>query len=320
MRAIRVGRFGGPEEMELADVPAPEAEARTILIAVKAAGVNPVDTYIRTGTHAIRPALPYTPGFDGAGVVASVDSAVHAFRPGDRVYFNGTLTGSYAQFALSQPDQVHPLPSHVSFAEGAALGIPCVTAYRALFELGAAQAGETVLVRGASGTVGLAAVQFAAAAGLRVIGTASSAPSRAVVQQQGAGHVLDHQGPTFATEVLAATGGVGVDLIIEMLANANLGNDLTLLASRGRIVVVGSRGPVQINPREAMVREATIRSVFFFNSTTEQLDVAHRAIGAALAVHTLRPLVAQEFALTQAAQAHEAVLATHAPGKIVLVP
>lgn len=151
--------------MELADVPAPDAEARSILIAVKAAGVNPVDTYIRTGTHAIRPALPYIPGFDGAGVVASVDSAVHAFRPGDRVYFNGTLTGSYAQFALSQPDQVHPLPSHVSFAEGAALGIPCVTAYRALFELGEAQAGAdrdpeigAVAIGGEPGREGLAAV------------------------------------------------------------------------------------------------------------------------------------------------------------------
>src|SRR5690348_7863759 len=120
MKAVRVEQFGGPEVLSVTDVPVPQPEARQVLVRIAAAGVNPVETYIRAGTYAIKPPLPYTPGGDGAGVVESVGEEVTAFKPGDRVYTAGTLTGSYAEFALCDEFQVHALPQKVSFAQGAA--------------------------------------------------------------------------------------------------------------------------------------------------------------------------------------------------------
>src|SRR5437016_552126 len=156
MRAIRVHQFGGPEQLKLEDVPELRAGPGQVLVKIHAAGVNPFDTYIRTGTYAIKPQLPYTPGADAAGVVASVGDEVKRVKAGDRLYCAGTLTGAYAEQALCLESQVHPLPSNVSFQQGAAVGVPYATAYRALFQRARALPAETVLVHGASGGVGLA--------------------------------------------------------------------------------------------------------------------------------------------------------------------
>src|SRR5687768_8981294 len=162
MNAIRVHQFGDPSVMKLEEQPERPAGATQVLVAVKAAGVNPVDTYIRSGNYAALPPLPYTPGADAAGVVEAVGSEVQYFRAGDRVYLSGTIegraVGAYAQKALCTIDQVHPLPPHITFSEGAGVGVPYVTAWRALFDKGRAVPGETVLIHGASGAVGVAAV------------------------------------------------------------------------------------------------------------------------------------------------------------------
>ena len=147
MKAIRVKQFGAPGELRLAEVPVPQPEAGQVLVRIHAAGVNPVETYIRSGSYARKPELPYTPGSDGAGVVEAVGAQVTTCQPGDRVYTAGTITGSYAEYALCQAGQIHPLPDKVSFAQGA-LGVPYATAYRALIQRAAAVAGETVLVDG----------------------------------------------------------------------------------------------------------------------------------------------------------------------------
>ena len=160
MRAIRVTEFGDPDVLVLRDVPDPEPVGDEVLVRVQAAGVNPVDTYVRAGAYAGLPPLPYTPGSDGAGVLAD---------GGARVYVAGALGGTYAEYALCRPDQVHALPDGISYAQGAALGVPYTPACRALFQRGRAVAGETLLVHGASGGVGLAAVQFALHAGLKVV-------------------------------------------------------------------------------------------------------------------------------------------------------
>jgi NADPH:quinone reductase len=320
MRAIRVSEFGGPEMLKIVEQPDLKPDAGQVLVRVKAAGVNPVDTYIRSGTYARKPNLPYTPGTDAGGVVEAVGANVKAFKAGDRVYTNGSLTGIYAELALCEESRVHPLPADISFAQGAALGVPYGTAYRALFQRGNGKPGETVLVHGATGGVGLACVQLARAAGLTVIGTGGSEKGRALVTQQGAHHVLDHRASGYEKELMDLTGGRGVDLITEMLANVNLARDLTMLAPAGRVIVIGNRGAIEINPREAMGREADIRGLTLFAATEAQLREMHAAIIAGLENGSLRPIVGQELPLAEAARAHQLVLEPGAFGKIVLLP
>jgi len=186
MKAIRVDQFGEPDVLRLADLPVPQPAVGQVLVRVFAVGVNPVETYIRSGNYARKPALPYTPGSDAAGIVEVVGNEVTAFKQGDRVYTDGSLTGSYAEFALCDLSQVHPLPANISFSQGAALGVPYATAYRALFQRGQARAGESVLVHGASGGVGIAAVQLARAHGMNVLGTAGTERGLQLVLEQGA--------------------------------------------------------------------------------------------------------------------------------------
>jgi NADPH2:quinone reductase len=320
MKAIRVHAFGGPEQLLLEDVEDPRPGRGEVLVEMRAAGVNPVDTYIRTGTHAEKPALPYTPGSDGAGLVIDAGEGVRGFSPGDRIYLAGSRTGTYAERAVAVESQVHVLPERIPFAHGAALGVPYATAFRALFQIARSAAGESVLVHGASGGVGLAAVQLARAAGSTVFGSAGTEAGRALVREQGAHHVLDHHAPDFAERLLELTGGRGVDVIVEMLANRNLGTDLRLLARRGRVVVVGSRGTVEINPRDAMSRDAAILGLLLFNASEADLASIHAALRVALENGTARPVIARELALADAPRAHELVLQPGASGKIVLLP
>ena len=311
MRAIRVHEFGGPDVLRLEELPEPRPADDEVLVRVQAAGVNPVDTYVRAGAYGKLPALPYTPGADAAGVLQD---------GGARVYVDGSLSGTYAEYALCRHDQVHRLPDHLSFAQGAALGVPYVTAYRALFQRADALPGETVLVHGASGGVGLAAVQFAVASGLTVVGTASSDAGRELVAAQGAAHVFDHRDPHHLQTACAAVGGRGFDLIVELLANLNLGDDLSALAPGGRVVVVGSRGTVELDPRDLMNAEGAVLGMLLPNAASEDIAAAHAAIGAGLRDGSLRPVVGRELPLAEAARAHHHLIERPALGKLVLVP
>ena len=319
MQAIRVHQTGGPEVLKLEDVPDPRPGPGQVVVALRAAGVNPVDTYVRSGRYGQK-VFPYTPGADGAGTIEAVGDGVERFKVGDRVYTAGSLTGTYAQRALAAESQVHPLPDRVTFAQGAALGVPYATAWRALHQRAAARAGEVVLVHGASGGVGTAAVQIARAAGMVVIGTGGTDRGRKLVAEQGAHHVLDHRSPAYPDEVMKLTGGRGVDVVVEMLANENLDKDLNMLARDGRIVVVGSRGRIEIDPRGTMRNDADIRGMTLFNATGAQLREVHAALVAGLENGTLRPIVGQQLPLRDAPRAHEAVMEPGAYGKIVLLP
>lgn len=319
MKAIRVHAVGGPEVMKMEEVPDPRPGPGQVLVAVRAVGVNPVDTYIRAGRYGQKD-FPYTPGADAGGVVEAVGEGVTSFTPGDRVYTGGSLSGTYAEKTLCPIARVFPLPANISFSQGAALGVPYATAHRALFHRGQPQPGETLLVHGASGGVGTAAVQMARAFGLTVIGTASSEQGRQLVTQNGAHHVLDHGTPDYLDQLTSLTGGRGVDVVLEMLANVNLDKDLTVLAKHGRVVVIGSRGRIEIDPRATMSRNADIRGMTLFNATDEDLRAIHAALRAGLENSTLRPVIGKEMPLTQAPRAHEAVLEPGAYGKIVLIP
>jgi NADPH2:quinone reductase len=266
------------------------------------------------------PELPYTPGNDGAGVVEQVGADVSEFKTGDRIYTAGSISGTYAEFALCTADQVHPLPPNVSFAQGAAIGTPYATAYRGLLQRANAKPGETVLVHGASGGVGTAAVQLARAHGLRVLGTAGSDDGIKLARQQGAHEVFDHRAPDHFEQIMEATGGHGVDVIVELLADVNLGKDLTILAKGGRVVIIGSRGRVEINPRDTMQRDADVRGMILPNTPPGELASIHAALVASLENGTLHPVIGKEFSLAEAAEAHRAVTEPGALGKIVLVP
>src|SRR5271155_5552181 len=195
MKAIQVHQFGGPEVLQFEEVATPRPGPGQVLVRVHAAGVNPYDTYMRNGTYAIKPPLPYTPGSDAAGTVEAIGEGVTKVKAGDRVYTAKTLTGAYAEYALALESQVFPLPEKISFAQGAGLWVPYGTAYTALHHHGHARAGETLLVHGASGGVGLAAVQFARAQGLTVLGTAGTQRGMELVVKEGAHHAFDHTKP-----------------------------------------------------------------------------------------------------------------------------
>ncbi|HLL75949.1 MAG TPA: NADPH:quinone reductase [Pyrinomonadaceae bacterium] len=320
MKAIRVREFGGPEVLRLEDMPELRPGSAQLLVRLAAVGVNPVDTYKRAGWHSHSPSLPYTPGEDGAGTVEAVGADVKRFKAGDRVYLARSLTGTYAEAALCEEWQAHPLPANVSVEQGACLGVPYTTAFRALFHRAAARAGETVLVHGASGGVGLAAVQLARAAGLTVFGTAGTEEGRRLAAEQGAHRVFDHTAEDYLGELAALTGGRGVDVIVEMLANANLDRDLGILGKFGRVVVVGNRGRVEIDARQAMTRDAAILGMTLFNATAEDLRSINAALYAGLEAGTLRPVVGRTLPLAEAARAHREVLEPGAYGKIVLQP
>lgn len=321
MKAIVVREWGPPEVMKLQDVPDLSPGAGQVLVRVKAVGVNPVETYIRAGSYARKPNLPYTPGSDAAGIVEAVGPNVTSVKKGDRVYTHGTAGhGAYAEATLCEESQVHSLPERLSFPQGAGIGTPYSTAWRALLLCAAARPGETVLVHGASGGVGIAAVQIARASGLRVIGTAGTGEGMKLAREQGAHEVLNHREPDYFTRILPMTGGRGVDIVLEMLANINLDRDLDLLALHGRVMVVGNRGRVEIDPRKLMSKDGTILAMTMFNATAAEHRTIHAGLGAGFANGALTPVVGREMPLAEAPRAHVAVMEPGAFGKIVLIP
>lgn len=324
MRAIRAHEFGDPSVLRPEQVATPEPGPGQVQVRVHAAGVNPYDTYIRSGRYAILPALPYIPGSDGAGVITEVGPGVTAWAPGQRVFFFGTTAGkqfgAYAEYAVCDADRVYRLPDRIGFAQGAAIGVPYATAHRALFGRGRGRAGEIVMIHGASGGVGIAALQLARWRGLDVIGTAGTEEGLALVRANGAHMAVSHRAPLYLDQIREATHGKGPNLIIEMLANENLDADLGLVAARGRVVVVGNRGRIEIDPRQLMTKDSTILGMTLWNTADDELAAIYHDIVDGLETGALSPVVGREFPLADAAKAHDAILAPGARGKVVLIP
>ncbi|NXS56233.1 QOR oxidoreductase, partial [Brachypteracias leptosomus] len=322
MRAVRVFEFGGPEVLKLqSDILIPNPKENQVLIKVHACGVNPVETYIRSGTYARKPALPYTPGTDVAGVVEGVGEHVTTFKKGDRVFTLDTISGGYADYAVAPANRVFPLSDNLDFRQGAAVGIPYFTAYRALIQKGHAKAGETVLVHGASGGVGIATCQIAKACGLKVLGTAGTEEGMNMVLRNGAHQVFNHREANYIDKIKEYTGMKGVDIIIEMLSNINLATDLQLLACAGRVMVVGCRGSIEINPRDTMSKESSIIGVSLFLATEEERRECAAAVLDGIAAGWLRPVVGPEYPLEKVVQAHQDIIHSGgAQGKMVLLP
>jgi NADPH2:quinone reductase len=320
MKAIVVKEFGPPEVMKLEEVDTPRPNGTQVLVRVHAVGVNPVETYIRGGNYPSKPDLPYTPWKDAAGVVESVGDAVTTWKPGDRVYTAQSISGTYAEYTLCEDKDLGLLPENVSFEQGAGIWTPYATSYRALFQKAKAKAGETVLIHGASGGVGVAAVQWAKNAGMTVLGTAGSSEGKKLVEDQGADTVFDHSQEGYLASIKDATKGKGVDVIIEMLANVNLMKDFEVLAMFGRITVVGNRGSLDFNPRVIMGKDAAVYGMALYNSSYDDRNEIHSAIFDGLSQGYLEPVIRKSLPLADAPAAHHEVIEGKAFGKIVLVP
>ncbi|XP_061653057.1 quinone oxidoreductase [Phyllopteryx taeniolatus] len=320
MRAIRVKEFGAPSVLKLCDdVKVPQPGSGQVLIRVHACGVNPVETYIRAGTYGRKPSLPYTPGTDAAGVVECVGEGVAAVKAGDRVFTTSTQSGGYAEFAVTTEESVHKLPDTLDFSQGAAIGIPYFTAYRALVHKAHVKPGETVLIHGASGGVGLAACQLSRMLGLKVLGTAGTKEGMELAAKNGAHMAFNHREEDYTGKIMEATGGQGVDVIVEMLSNVNLNKDLQMMAFGGRVAVVGSRGSIELNPRDTMAKETSIIGVALFAATPAERKECAALLVAGMEAGWLRPIVGDRYQLDKAAQAHQDIIESRgATGKIVL--
>lgn len=322
MKAIVVQDFGGSEVLQIEEIPDPTAGKGQVVVQIRAAGINPVEVYKRAGTPPYNSGpLPYTPGSDGAGEICEVGANVTDWKIGDRaaIYSFGGA-GTYAEKIVCDQNEVFRLPDGVSFEQGAALGVPYATAHRALFGKANAKAGEFVFIHGATGGVGVAAIQLALRAGCKVGGTAGSAQGEAFLESLGVKYTANHNAPDYLSDVLGMTCGRGADVILEMLANKNLGGDGGVLAPFGRVVVIGNRGEATVNARDWMMRDATIFGMVLPNVSPDELKFIHADLVAGLEEGTLKPIIGREFPLEQAAQAHIAVMESGARGKIILRP
>ncbi|KAL7984984.1 hypothetical protein Chor_003554 [Crotalus horridus] len=313
MRAIKVFEFGGPEVLKLQlDTLVPVPKENQVLIKVHACGINPVDTYIRSGSYKRKPSLPYTPGTDVAGVVEEVGEHVTAFKKGDRVFTLGTISGGYAEYTVASTDTIFPLSDKLDFKQGAAIGIPYFTAFRALFQ----KENYFLVLK----QVGIAACQLARAYGLKVWGTAGTEKGMNLVLKNGACRVFNHRKSDYLAEIKKIAGAQGIDVIIEMLASVNLANDLQLLSRGGRVMIVGSRGSIEINPRESMGNESSIIGITLFSASKEEMHQCAMAILAGIEVGWLKPAVGLEYPLEKAAEAHKDIIHSQgALGKMVLL-
>jgi NADPH2:quinone reductase len=313
MKAIQ--SQGYAEQFQLNECPDLTAADDQILISIKAAGVNPVDTYIAAGTNNYTTTFPHTPGKDAAGVIVALGTNIVGFQVGQRVYCAGTLSGANSELAIASPTQVYSLSDALTFEQGACLGTPYATAWRSLFIKANCQPTDTVFIHGASGGVGLATLQLAKAKGCKVFASAGSKQGIELLKSSGADLVVDHHDPEHYQQLQQAG---PIDIILEMLANQNLGNDLPLLNKGGRVVVIGSRGHVEINPRDLMAKDACIMGMALAHATTSELVKIHQTLYEGAEQGFIKPIIATCFALKDTGLAHKAVMEPGATGNIVV--
>lgn len=324
MKAVQIEKFGGPEVLQTVTIAEPNPNKDEVKVKLYATGLNPNESYTITGTYgAFIPELPYVPGFDGAGVVEEIGTNVTQFKVGDRVFVSGfgakKNTGTYAEKVVVDADSVYDLPDKLSFLDGAGLGIPVFTAYQALVQKAQIKAGELVLIHGASGAVGSFAVQIAKAFGAIVIGTSSTEEGRKSIIDLGADFAMDHISLDNKEELLMITEQNAPEVIIEMLANKNLEVDSQVIANNGRIIVVGNRGTIEINPRNLMSTGATITGMTLSNRNPEMKKELTYGLTALLEVGAVKPLIGEKFTLDEPVAAHKALMKSSGSGRKIFV-
>ena len=311
MRAVIYERYGGPEVLELRDWPQPEAQSGEVVVAVHAAGVNPVDAQNRTDGAWAELELPVIPGYDFSGVVETVGDPSVDWAIGDEVFGAlpvGTRAGSYAEYVAVPAEIIAPKPKRLSHVEAAAAPVSACTAHEALRRL-RLQAGEWLLIHGAGGGVGSFAVQIAVRSGVRVV-TVASARHHELLGELGAEACIDYGNERLDDAVQRITGGE-VDAAADFVGGESLSRSLSLLRKRGRAVEIVELG----GGLEPLIdRNQELHGVLFDPSDPDPL----RAVSADLAAGRLRPIVSEVLALEQAGEAHRRLEAGHRQGKLVL--
>jgi NADPH2:quinone reductase len=323
MKAIVFQTTGGPEVLQLSDIPKPDVRPGMVLIKVHAIGVNFADTRFRQGTYVVKPKLPDTPGMEAAGVVEAVGDGVTDIKPGARVA--AFTVKSYAEYCQAPASMVIPLPDSVSFIDGAAFPIQVMTAYHMLHTADSIEPGKTVLVHSAAGGVGIVAVQLAKVAGARVFGTVSSDAKKQLVKDHGADAVINYTTEKFADEVLKLTDGKGVDLILDAVGKPTFEEGLRCLAPFGHLILYGRAGgptdPLNIATLSAKSQKV---SGFMVPTVTRNFpektrESAERCF-ALMREGRLKLHIGKTFPLAQAADAHRYLESRQSTGKLVLIP
>jgi NADPH2:quinone reductase len=322
MKAVIFDKLGGPEVMKVAEVPKPEVKPGTVLIKVRAAGINFADTLFRQGKYLMQPELPDTPGVEAAGEIEAVGAGVTNLRPGQRVAALGSKM--YAEYAIAPAAQVIPIPDAISFEHAAAFPVQVLTAWHMLHTAHQTGPGQTLLIHSAAGGVGIVAVQIAKAAGARVIGTVSSDSKAALAKEYGADDVINYATTDFAVEANRITGGRGVDLILDAVGATTLDKGIGCLAPFGHLILYGRSGgaPEPLNLFR-LFEKSTKVSGFTLYTVAAVPDVMRRGIEESfklIAERKLKLLVGKSFPLAQAVEAHKFIESRQSTGKLVLIP
>lgn len=322
MRALLCETHGTPEDLVIRDITAPEAAPGQVLIRVKAAGVNFPDSLIIRDAYQIKPPLPFVPGSEAAGIIEAVGAGVDDFRPGDRVIAM-TTWGGFAELVAVDAAKVSRIPDDMPFDVAAGFVMVYGTGIHALEQRAALQPGETLLVLGAAGGVGLAAVEIGRAMGAKVVAAASSAEKLALAQAHGADELIDYSQPDFRERIKAATGGRGPDVIFDPVGGDLAEPAFRSIAPYGRYLVIGfaAGGIPSIPLNLPLVKTASIVGVFwgFFRTGKPQADAANMdRLYRWYRDGALKPEISRHFRFDEAAAAIRWVMDRKALGKVVV--
>lgn len=322
--AVLCRALGPPERLSLEELPPAPLGRGEARIALRACGINFPDTLTILGRYQHKPPLPFTPGVESAGIIAELAPDVAGWRVGDRVITRQRV-GGYAEEIVLPAAQLIPLPPGFSFAEGAGFAVAGITAYHALVQRAALRPGETLLVHGAAGGVGLAAVELGKLLGARVIATASSAEKRAVARARGADAVIDYTAEDFVAAVRRLTGGDGADVVFDPVGGEVLVQSLRALAWGGRLLIVGfAAGAIPaLAANRILLRSATVLGIRAGEASRREPHLAEAALAALLA-HAgegrLRPHIAAALPLARYADGMRLLMERQAIGRVVLLP
>jgi NADPH:quinone reductase-like Zn-dependent oxidoreductase len=322
MRAAYVSELGSAEKIRIGELPRPTVSTFDVLVRTQALAVNYVDTLIRSGRYPTRTPFPFIIGRDLVGIVAACGDGVEGVRAGDAVWCNslghGGRQGSFAEYVVVPQDRLYRLPDGADVADTVALVHPAATAYLGLFREAQLRYGQRVVVSGAGGSVGTAAVQLAAAAGAHVIATAR-AEDADWCRSAGAELVFDYRDSALWTRIASATPG-GIDVFLETSRHYAFEHTLPLLARGGRFVLITGIGATVPLPLEQLyLRDASLRGFVISNASVSDLAGAAHAINDGILRRLLRVRIATRLPLEQSAQAHR-LLEEGTRGRIIVVP
>jgi NADPH2:quinone reductase len=323
MKAVVCEAFGGPEVLALRDVPdPPPPKAGEIQVRIESRGVQYVDVLMLAGKYQFRPEPPFIPGSEAAGTVVAVGPEVTQFRAGDRVMSRHTL-GACAEFGNAKAALCDHVPADMTLEQAGVFRGAYSTAYHALLQRGRLTAGEWVLVHGAAGGIGIAAIQVAKLCGATVIASASTAEKRAACLEEGADHTIDYQGG-FLETVRTLTGGRGVDVVYDPIGAEVTEESLRCLAWCGRLLILGflGGGPTNIRSNYLLIKgiDAIGVRIGGLHEAAPGLAITNMKELIRLAAEgKLKPRISHRFALTQASEALQAVIDRKVIGKAVLV-